>query len=80
MRSVLASVGIFGAIFAPPWILLICMGMLAFRYTAWEVLLMGLLADFLWLPFATHAIPLFTITGFILAWGLEPMRKEFLFS
>ena len=80
IRPTLALVGILGAIFAPPWVPLICMVLLAFRYPAWEVLFIGLLVDFLWLPAFAHGAPLFTIAGFILAWGLEPLRKEFLFS
>lgn len=79
IRPLLAIVGVLGAIFAPPWIPLICMGLLAFRYPAWEVLLIGILVDFIWLPGTTPGFPLFTIAGFILAWGLEPLRKEFLF-
>ncbi len=79
IRPTIAIAGALGAIFAPPWVPLICMGFLAFRYPAWEVLFLGLMMDFLWLPALPHAFPLFTAAAFVLAWGLEPLRKEFIF-
>ncbi|MEK7107049.1 MAG: hypothetical protein AAB899_02580 [Patescibacteria group bacterium] len=80
-RPTLVIVGSFGAIFAPPWVTILCMGLLAFRYPAWEVLFIGLLTDFLWMPPGlSHPLPIFTISALILVWGLEPLRKEFLFS
>ena len=81
MRIALAIGGVFAAIFAPPWVTILCMGLSAFRYPAWEVLFIGLLTDFLWMPPGLlHPLPIFTIAGLILVWGLEPLRKEFLFS
>lgn len=80
IRPTLAIFGVLGALFAPPWAPLIAMGILAFRYPAWEVLVIGLAIDLLWLPGFLHGFPLFTVAGFILAWGLEPLRREFLFS
>lgn len=87
-RTSLITIGTLGAIFAPPLVPLICMGLLAFRYPSSEVLLIGLLVDFLWLPSgpivpwadAFTGLPLFLIAAFILAWGLEPLRREFLFQ
>lgn len=91
IRPTLAAIGILGAIFAPPWLTLICMALLAFRYPALEVLFMGVLMDFLWLPSAVHwenftfwssffSLPLFTLAALALLWGLEPLRKELLVS
>jgi hypothetical protein len=56
------------------------MGLLAFRFRAWEVMVLGMFIDFLWLPGGTFIapLPLFTIAGLILVWGLEPLRSEFL--
>lgn len=80
MRTALAIVGLLGAIFAPPWVTILCMGLLAFRYPSWEVLFIGLLTDFLWIPTGVfHPLPIFTLSALILVWGLEPLRKEFLF-
>ena len=79
-RPTLVIVGIFAAIFAPPWVTILCMGLLAFRYPAWEVLFIGLLTDFLWMPGLFSPMPIFTVSALILVWGLEPLRKELLFS
>ncbi len=80
MRTLLATLGVLSAIFAPSWVTIICMGASAFRYPAWEVLFIGLLTDFLWLPPGfLHPLPIFTISALVLVWGLEPLRKEFLF-
>ena len=81
MRYALALAGFASALFAPPWLTLLLMGALAFRYPAWEVLFIGFFADMLWLPPGfLHPLPVFTLAGIILVWGLEPLRKEFLFS
>ena len=80
MRALLATAGFVGGFFVDPWVVLICMGILALRYAAWEILLIGVLMDFLWLPMGIlHPVPLFTLASFILAWGMEPLRNEFLF-
>ena len=80
MRPFLALLGVVSAIFGVPWLTILSMGFSAFRYPAYEMMLVGLLTDFLWLPVAPFHFPLFTIAGLILVWGLEPLRKEFLFS
>lgn len=74
--------GILGAIFAPPWVPLIAIGLLALRYPAWEVLVIGAWVDFLWLPSGSFIdpLPLFTIAALVLVWGLEPLRNEFLLT
>jgi len=79
-RPALCALGILGAIFAPPWLPLLCMALLALRFRAWEVLLIGLFVDFLWLPTGSflYPLPLFTFVGIVLVWGLEPLRAEFL--
>lgn len=78
-RLIFAVFGIIGAFFAPPWVPLVIMLILAIRYPAWEAILIGLLVDLLWLPAtAFTALPLFTIAGLALVWGFEPLRREFL--
>jgi len=79
-RPALVIIGSLAAVFAPPWVTILCMGLLAFRYPAWEVLFIGLLTDFLWIPGLFPPFPIFTVAALVLAWGLEPLRKEFLFS
>lgn len=80
VRLALATLGVVGAICAPPLVPLLCMVLLSLRFRAWEVPFLGLLIDFLWLPSGPlfSAIPLFTLAGLILVWGLEPLRNEFL--
>jgi len=78
VRVSLFFLGVFAVIFAPPWVPLVLMVAAAFRYAAWEVLLVGLFADFVWLPAAPVSLPLFTVASLVLVWGLEPLRREFL--
>ncbi len=77
-RILVASVGTFGAFLAPWWVPLVCMGVLAMRYPAWEVLFIGLLMDLLWLPRLGFEIPFFLIGGIVLLWICAPLRNQFL--
>ena len=80
IRWFLSALGFSGAVLAPAWVPLVAMVLLALRYSAWEILGIGLLVDLLWraagVSFA-H-LPLFTLIALILVWGLEPLRSEFL--
>lgn len=83
IRIALGVLGIVGALAAPPWVPLLAMVLLAIRYPAYEVLAIGLFVDFLWFTPGTaeglsSSLPLFTIAGLLLVWGLEPLRSEFL--
>lgn len=79
LRIALGIGGIFAALFAPPWVPLLIIGALAFRFPAWEALVLGFLMDALWMPAGFFAsVPYFTIAAFILVWGLEPLRRELL--
>jgi len=80
VRIALVAIGVVGAVFAPPYVPLVVMGILALCYRAPEVLAIGVLVDFLWLPVGDLfvALPLFTIAALVLVWGLEPLRSEFL--
>jgi len=80
LRVVLGLLGVFAAFFAPPYVPLIIMGILALVYAAWEALLLGLLVDLLWLPSGSlfDPLPVFTFAALILVWGLEPLRSEYL--
>lgn len=83
VRPILAVVGFLGAVVAPPWVPLIAMLLLALRFAAWEIIAVGFFVDLVWLApsgvegFA-NSIPLFTLIGIVLVWGLEPLRSEFL--
>ena len=73
-------IGIFGTVLASPWVVLSAMALLALRFRAWEVLVIGVAMDFLWLPSDSliFPLPLFTLGALILVWGLEPLRNEIL--
>lgn len=79
VRIVVGFIGILGVIFAPPWLPLVSMGILALRVRPWETLAIGVFADFLWLPGTFfYPVPIFTIVALVLVWGLMPVRNEFL--
>lgn len=78
IRSVVGIAGIAGAFFLPWWVPLVCMIGLALRYPAWEVLVIGLVMDLLWLPGQGFEWPVFLITGIVLVWICAPLRNQFL--
>lgn len=80
IRLLLALAALFGAFAAPFWVPLLCMVLLSLRFSAWEVPLLGLLVDLLWLPsvgFLTP-FPYFTVGGILIVLLFEPLRREFL--
>lgn len=82
-RGGLAVLGVIGAVAMPPWVPLLAMVALSLRFAAWEVITIGALMDLLWLaPPAGDGfgigLPLFTLVGLALTWGLEPLRSELL--
>lgn len=67
------------AVFALPWITFLALVLLALRFRAWEVPVIGLAMDFLWLPGSFMLpLPLFTLAALVIVWGLEPLRSELL--
>jgi hypothetical protein len=79
VRVLVALCGFCGAVFAPWWVPLVCMVLLSLRYAAWEVPLIGLCMDLLWLPGTGHMmLPVFTLFGVALVWLLAPLRQQFL--
>lgn len=79
IRVAIGVIGLFSAVFAPPWVALIAMTLLALRSPAWEVPMIGLAMDFLWLPGSfIFPLPVFTLAALVIVWGLEPLRSELL--
>ncbi|MBI2610492.1 hypothetical protein HYW60_00970 [Candidatus Kaiserbacteria bacterium] len=81
IRVLLSALGFVGAIALPPWVPLLVMAMLSLRFAAWEVIAIGFLVDMIWFSPAggiVASLPIFTLLGLMLAWGLEPLRSEFL--
>ncbi len=81
IRIFLAIGGLASVLFAPWWVPLLCMLILSLRYPAWEVLAIGLLMDFMWLPGGVgFSIPLFTILVICIVWMFGPLRNQLLTS
>lgn len=78
VRIALVFFGLYAAIFGPSWLVLVPMILLSMRFRAWEVIFLGLITDFLWLP--GLLIPVFLIAGIAIVWVFEPLRKELLLS
>ncbi|MDO8514817.1 MAG: hypothetical protein Q7S50_04700 [bacterium] len=80
IRTILALIGLCGALFFSWWILLVIMTLLALRWRAWEVPFLGLVVDLLWLPSVGffYPIPFFTLFGLAVVWLFEPLRNQFL--
>lgn len=78
IRVAIAVIGFLGAFFAPWWVPLVCILMLALRYPAWEALFIGLIMDLLWLPGEGFEIPVFLIASIVLVWICAPLRNQFL--
>jgi hypothetical protein len=76
-RIALALIGFLSAIVGWPLLTAACILALSLRYRAYEVLVIGLLADFLWQPAGAH-IPYFTLGALVAVWIFEPVRTEFL--
>ncbi len=79
-RIALVALAACGAVLAPFWVPLVAMLILSLLFRSWEVPLIGLGMDFLWLPSVGffHPAPLFTIGSIALVLLLEPLRREFL--
>ena len=77
-RIVLSILGVYAVLFAPPWLPIVPMILLAMRFRAWEIMILGLLTDFIWTP--TLHVPLFLLASVVIVWAFEPLRKELLLS
>lgn len=80
IRIAIALLGITSVLFAPWWVPLLCMIVLSLRYPAWEVPLIGLFMDLMWLPATGFELPLFLIGGILLIWICAPLRSQFIRS
>jgi hypothetical protein len=78
-RFIIAITGFLGIFFAPPYVPMICILLLCFRFRAWEAICIGFAMDMVWLPATSFAhMPLFTLAAIAMVWGLEPLRLQFL--
>lgn len=80
LRAFVAGISFASVLFASPWVPIVGAGILAVRFRAWEILILGALIDLLYVPpggFFGIPIPA-TLVAFILLLGLEPFRKKLL--
>lgn len=79
VRIILVAVAVCGAVFAPFWVPLIAMLLLSVLFRAWEVPLIGLGMDLLWLPSVgvLDPFPMITIGSIVAMFLFEPLRREF---
>jgi hypothetical protein len=78
MRLSLVIAGLFSAFFAPWWVTVFFMIALSVRYRAWEVLVLGLLMECLWLPAGFGHLPVFMLASILIVWIFEPLRDQLL--
>ena len=78
MRISLAIAGLISAFFAPWWVTILFMIALSIRYRAWEVLALGVVMDFLWLPAGFGHFPIFMLASIVIVWIFEPLRDQLL--
>jgi hypothetical protein len=83
IRLVLAAVLFACVFFASPWLTAVAAAALALRWRAWEVVVAGMLMDFLWLPapvsfLSFETLPYATLISIIVVVGLEPLRRQLL--
>ncbi len=58
------------------WVPIALAVVLVVFFGAWEIILVGMVMDFVWLPSA-HAVPLLTLGALALAWIVEILRGHF---
>ena len=79
IRTSIALAGIASIFVAPWWVPVLCIVLLSVRYPAWEVLIIALFMDLLWLPGDEgFGLPLFLMASAALVWMCAPLRAKFL--
>lgn len=80
VRFLLGVVLFFAVLFGSAWVALPVAIALCLRWRAWEVIVLGVAWDLLWLPngIAPESPPLATLIACLLVLGLEVFRRELL--
>lgn len=81
IRFGLAFLCTLSVFFLPWWVTLVLAFVLCLRYRAWEVVLIGIAFDLMWLPtlsLSPYGLPLATLVALALLVILEPLRRELL--
>ena len=78
MRLAVFILSLLSILFGPWWGLLLGTAALAIRHRAFEMVLLGAIADALWLPGSVaYGIPLMTVATLAIVWVLEPLPGAF---
>jgi hypothetical protein len=78
IRLALAVLAFVSVLFAPLWVTAVLGVVLAVLFEAWEVIVLGLIADFLYLPpggFFHIPMPM-TLLAIVFVWAMVPIRKR----
>ncbi|MBP9669460.1 MAG: hypothetical protein KBE09_04185 [Candidatus Pacebacteria bacterium] len=78
IRAFIVGVAIACIFFAPAWVPLLMVGLLALRFAAWEAVLVGFLVDLLYAPLGFFwGVPMpATLLMFIVVCALYPWRTQ----
>lgn len=79
VRAFVTGLAFAGALFASPWIPFVCAVVLAARWRAWEIIVLGVCVDLLYLPLSQTVLGFpfpATIIALALLWGFEPFRRR----
>ena len=81
-RGLLGIAAVGSCLAGPWWLTLVLIARLSMLYTAWEVPLIGLMADLIWRPAlgALHPLPLMLIASLVVVWICEPIRRRVFLS
>ena len=80
LRAFIGGISFASVLFAPPWVPIIGVGILALRFRAWEILFLGAMIDIIYVPpGGIYGVPIpATLIALVLLSGLEPFRKKLL--
>jgi hypothetical protein len=78
IRITLASLALISILFAPVWVTALLGVVLAILWEAWEVIILGLLVDLLYLPLGGffHIPMIATLLAIGFVWAMIPIRKR----
>ena len=78
IRGFLAFLMLVSAFTGPLWLTFLFGLALAARYRAWEVVVIAVCMDMIWLPesVSLHLFPMNTLVAIVLVLILEPLRRE----
>jgi hypothetical protein len=79
VRIFLGIIGAGSVLFGPWWLPAVPIFLLSLRFRAWDAILIGLFADFLWLPADAH-VPVYLLFSIFVVWACEPLRRELLLA